>query len=55
MRRLFEKASAFNGDISGWDTSKVTDMEATLRGASVFNGDISGWDTSKVITSIYFL
>jgi len=25
-RSMFDGASAFNGDLSGWDVSKVTDM-----------------------------
>ena len=39
MSRLFMN-SAFNGDISQWNTSNVTSMYATFQG-SVFNGDIS--------------
>jgi surface protein len=38
---------AFNGDVSGWDVSNVTDMSAAFR-ASRFNGDISGWNTGRV-------
>jgi surface protein len=40
---------AFNGDISGWNTGNVTNMEAAFR-ASDFNGDISGWNTARVTT-----
>ena len=39
---------AFNQDISGWDTSQVTNMELMFHNAPLFNGDISGWDTSQV-------
>ena len=37
----------FNGDISEWDVSNVTNM-CGLFWYSDFNGDISGWDVSKV-------
>merc|ERR1712037_1024603 len=38
----------FNGDISKWDVSRVTNMEALFNNARAFNGDISKWDVSKV-------
>ena len=53
-------AEATYGHISGWDVSRVTDMEKLFRevtwsessyynsGASSFNDDISAWDTSGV-------
>ena len=44
----FRYASAFNQDISGWNTGSVTYMGNTFNGASAFNADISGWDTSSV-------
>jgi Mycoplasma protein of unknown function, DUF285 len=37
----------FNGDISGWNVSKVKDMAYMFNG-SKFNGDISNWNVSKV-------
>jgi surface protein len=40
-------ASQFNGDISGWDVSAVTNMHHMFVD-SVFNGDISGWNVSNV-------
>ncbi len=48
MSYLFYGASAFNGDISDWDVSKVKKMDYLFAGASSFNGDISGWDVSGV-------
>ena len=36
-------------DVSGWDTSKVTDLGSTfLACSSLTSLDVSGWDTSKV-------
>ena len=48
MAGMFEDASAFNGDLSGWDVSGVTDMQSMFSGASSFNGNITGWDVSSV-------
>ena len=43
-------AAKFNGDLSMWDVSKVTDMFGMFAHASWFNGDISAWDVSSVIS-----
>ena len=43
MWYMFCLASAFNGNISGWDTSSVIDMDSMFYGASSFNQDLSGW------------
>ena len=37
----------FNGDISGWDVSNVTDMHYMFK-KSKFNGNISNWNVSNV-------
>ena len=39
----------FDGDISEWDVSNVTNMYEMFY-ASKFNGDISNWKVSKVET-----
>ena len=45
--QLFYDAATFNDDLSGWDTSSVTKMDATFA-ASGFNGDLNTWDTGRV-------
>jgi uncharacterized protein (TIGR02145 family) len=47
MSWMFQSAIIFNGDISSWDVSSVTDM-SHLFAVSTFNGDISSWDVSSV-------
>jgi surface protein len=47
MSFLFYKNEKFNGDISKWDVSNVTNMAGMFAG-SKFNRDISGWNVSKV-------
>ncbi len=38
----------FNQDISKWDVSSVTNMEAMFSHAAMFNQSINDWDVSKV-------
>ena len=38
----------YNGDISKWDTSNVTDMRDMFNGAKKFNQPIGEWDVSNV-------
>ena len=46
---MFE--TTFNGmgasDISAWDTSSATNMNAMFANITSFNGPISGWDTQN--------
>ena len=44
--------SVFNGDISRWNVSNVTNMWGMFA-SSEFNGDISGWDVSNVTDRQY--
>lgn len=46
MERTFSY-SKFNGDLSGWDVSNVTDMDNMFLGARLFNQPLS-WDVSNV-------
>mmetsp|Transcript_1472 Transcript_1472/g.3293 ORF Transcript_1472/g.3293 Transcript_1472/m.3293 type:complete len:99 (+) Transcript_1472:1-297(+) len=45
---MFEGATAFNSDLSQWQTGKVTNMMHMFQAASRFNSDLSRWDTRKV-------
>ena len=47
MDKMFESASAFNGNISSWNVSNVTSMNRMFFNASVFNQDLSNWNTSS--------
>ena len=38
----------FNGDISGWDVSSVTNMDSMFHAAKHFNKPIGKWDVSNV-------
>merc|ERR1711897_67168 len=44
---MFYSAYSFNGDISSWDVSKVTDMYSMFEDARSFNGNMSQWDVGK--------
>ena len=48
MNSTFAGASAFNGNVSGWDVSAVKDMGGMFDSAELFDQDLSSWDTSGV-------
>ena len=43
----------FQGVISKWDVSRVTDMNGMFTGAIRFNGDISKWDVSSLLDMMH--
>jgi surface protein len=45
---MFADASAFNQNISGWNTENVENMNGMFAGASKFNQNISDWNTTNV-------
>ena len=47
----FAGKAEFNGDLSNWDTSRVTTMRKMFFKASAFDGDLSRWNTSQVTTT----
>ena len=47
MSHLFDN-SKFNGDISKWNVSNVTNMAHMFSWCKNFNGNISNWDVSNV-------
>ena len=49
----FGDKSTFNGDISKWNTGKVTTMHAMFYSASAFNQDIGNWNTAQVTDMEY--
>jgi len=48
MNSTFTGKNAFNGDISKWNTDKVTAMNGMFAQASAFNHDIGSWNTGQV-------
>ena len=47
-RCMFEAASGFNQDISGWDVHNVTTMNSMFASALSFNQPLNGWNVSHV-------
>ena len=49
----FGAKTLFDGDISKWDTGKVTNMKDMFYEATSFNQDIGNWNTARVTTMQY--
>ena len=50
--RMFQYASAFTADISGWDVSGVSRMDQMFDRATTFNRPIGSWDVSNVTNMV---
>ena len=48
VSRMFYKANAFNGDLSNWDVSLMTNLRYMFDRAPLFNSNLSNWDVSSV-------
>ena len=54
MSELFKPYKRFNGDISNWDVSNVTNMHSMFINCYKFKGDdISGWNVENVTDMQY--
>ena len=50
LQGCFRNCTLFNGDISSWDTSAVTNMQGTFANCENYNKTLAAWDVSKVTT-----
>ena len=48
MERMFQSASKFDWDLSGWNVSAVTNMDAMFGNAAAFNSTLNDWNVSSV-------
>jgi surface protein len=55
LQYAFSDATAFNQDISTWDTVAVTDMMGTFLNATTFNQNLGGWNVSNITNAVNML
>jgi surface protein len=48
MERMFQSATNFNSDISGWNVSSVTNMKVMFHAVTAFDQDLGSWNVSNV-------
>merc|ERR1712032_1550942 len=48
MSFMFNKATAFNHDLSKWNVEQVTDVQSMFYQASAFNQSLSEWNLAQV-------
>lgn len=48
MATMFNGTNKIVSDITGWDTSNITDMQYLFSGCGAFNQDIGSWNVSAV-------
>ncbi|KAF3978660.1 MAG: BspA family leucine-rich repeat surface protein, partial [Methylococcales symbiont of Iophon sp. n. MRB-2018] len=53
MSYMFNGASAFNQDISGWNVASVTNMTFMFQSAILFNQNIGDWNVASVTDMIF--
>jgi surface protein len=47
---MFVNCNQFNGDLSGWDVSNVSNMGGMFVNCNQFNGNVTTWNTSSATT-----
>lgn len=50
INSMFQGATSFNGDISGWNVAAVGGMVNTFLNATSFNGSLGGWNVANCTT-----
>ena len=51
MASMFEGAARFDGDVSTFDVSQITDFSNVFKNAAMFNGNLRDWNVSSALTT----